>query len=166
MNFARYALALSMLLHGADAFALTTFSTLKSPARHAANNLPLQSSSYQNDGPFAFMQDMLEIGGLTKEGKSIYFGVLTKDVNPESTSPEEAARMRQLAAENLTNIDDAERARRDQAGDIMILVSALYVVWASLFADDGEFGGHILRMAAVMPIFLAYGYKKSAKSGL
>lgn len=160
MNVAKYyAPALSILLHDAGAF------TLNSLARQVSTTSSLQSS-YQNDGPFAFMQDMLEIGGLTKEGKSIYYGVLTKDANPKSTSPEEAAQLRQIAAENLTNIDDAERARRDQAGDIMIAVSALYVIWASLIADDGEFGGHILRMAALMPIFLAYGYKESAKSGL
>jgi hypothetical protein len=112
------------------------------------------------------MQDVLEIGGLTKEGKSIYFGVFTNDAKKDATTPEDAAVLRQLATENLTNIDDAERARRDQAGDIMGIVSALYIIWASLFADDGGFGGHVLRMVAVMPIFLAYGYKKSAKDGL
>lgn len=122
--------------------------------------------SYQNDGPFSFMKDFLEIGGLTKEGKSIYFGVLTKDANTAATPPEEALKLRKLATENLTNIDDAERARRDQAGDVFIALSAIYIIWTSLFADDGGFSGHFLRFASIIPIFLAYGYKKSARDGL
>jgi hypothetical protein len=154
-----------LLLHKSrvDSFIPTAFIAARQKNPHKAT---LDSSSYQNDGPFAFMQDVLEIGGLTKEGKSIYYGVFTKDTDRDTTSTEDAAKLRQLAAENLTNIDDAERARRDQAGNVMAVVSALYVIWASLVADDGGFGGHVLRLFAVMPIFLAYGYKESAKAGL
>ena len=162
MNLARDAIAaLIFCSTNAQAFAPSKFRAV-----YRSSTSSLTSVSYQNDGPFAFMQDFLEIGGLTKEGKSIYFGAFTKDANPNATPAEEAAKVRQLASENLTNIDDAERARRDQAGDVMTVLSAMYVLWASLFADDGGFGGHVLRMIAVMPIFLAYGYKKSAQSGL
>jgi hypothetical protein len=171
MNVSKAVLAAILMLCTKGAASFVPIGVLFSapkpkPSIRSVGPSSLHSSSYKNDGPFAFMQDLLEIGGLTKEGKSIYFGVLTKDANPETTSSEEAAKLRQLAAENLTNIDDAERARRDQAGDVMIAVSAFYIIWASLFADDGGFGGHVLRMAAVMPVFVAYGYKKSAKSGL
>mmetsp|Transcript_4755 Transcript_4755/g.10213 ORF Transcript_4755/g.10213 Transcript_4755/m.10213 type:complete len:168 (-) Transcript_4755:447-950(-) len=167
MNFIKNALAATLLLgRGGEAFAPPGgFGAVKS-RRFAAPASVLRSSSYQNDGPFAFMQDFLEVGGLTKEGKSIYFGAFTIDADPDATPPEEAARLRQAAAESLTNIGDEERARRDRAGDVMTVVSAAYVLWATLIADDGGFGGHVLRMAAAMPIFLAYGYKESAKSGL
>lgn len=93
-------------------------------------------------------------------------GAFTKDANPNATSAEEAAQLRQAAAKSLNNIGDEERARRSQAGDIMTVVSAIFILWASLFADDGGFSGHVLRMATVMPILFAYGYKESAKSGL
>lgn len=170
MNVVKNALTAVLLLGGGtEAFAPGRCSSLNKshkctvpvPVRTSA----LHSSSYQNDGPFGFLQQFLEIGGLTKEGKSIYFGAFTKDAT-NATPPEEAAQLRQTAAESLTNIGDEERARRDQAGDIMTVVSAIYILWATLIADDGGFSGHVVRMAAAMPIFLAYGYKESAKSGL
>lgn len=170
MNFTQNALAAILLLFGgAQAFAPAPArfqKTHRCTAGTAPYSSSLFSSSYQNDGPFAFMQSFLELGGLTKEGKSIYFGALTIDANTDATPPEEAAKLRQLATDNLTNIGDEERARRDQAGDVMTVLSAIYIFWASVIADDGGLGGHILRMVASFPIFLAYGYKESAKSGL
>jgi hypothetical protein len=164
MKFIKAVLATILLLSKETESFAPGFSANKRECNSCAKTT-VYSSSYNNDGPFAFMQDFLEMGGLTKEGKSIYFGVLTKDSGTE-TPPEDAARLRQLAAENLTNIDDAERARRDQAGDVMTIVAILYTIWASLIADNGDFSGHIIRLVSMMPIFLAYGYKKSAKSGL
>jgi hypothetical protein len=156
-----------LLLGGAEAFAPNKlFDAIKQSATAKYSGQHCFLASYQNDGPFAFMQSALELGGLTSEGKSIYYGVFTKDSDPRVNSPEEAERLRQRAAERLTNIDDAERNRRDQAGNAMTILSAIYVLWASLIADDGGVGGHILRMVAALPIFLAVGYKKSAKEGL
>jgi hypothetical protein len=48
----------------------------------------------------------------------------------------------------------------------MWALSAAYVGWASLIADDGGLSGHILRFLSVIPLFLAVGYKLSAETGL
>ena len=170
MNLTKSALAVLLLYGGTEAFSPVGRFGAISRKSHGAATSALHSLSYQNDGLFSFMRPFLEIGGLVEEGKRINLGglnplALTTEANTEATS-EDAAKLRQQAAENLTNIDDAERARRDQAGDVMIKASVIYVLWASLIADDGDFSGHVLRFLAVLPIFLAYGLKESAKSGL
>jgi hypothetical protein len=125
-----------------------------------------QQGEFVNDGPLAGMTTYLDKLGL-KEGKSVYFGALTIDVDESKrNSEEDAAALREKSAEDLTNIGMDERDRRDKAGDFMWAVSAAYVGWASLIADDGGFSGHILRFLSVIPLFLAVGYKLSAETGL
>jgi hypothetical protein len=125
-----------------------------------------EKGAFVNDGPLAGMTTYLDKLGV-KEGRSIYFGGLTTDVDESKrNSEEDAAALRQKSSEDLTNIGMDERDRRDKAGDVMWAVSAAYVGWASLIADDGGFAGHILRFLSVIPLFLAVGYKASAETGL
>ena len=78
----------------------------------------------------------------------------------------QAAALRQQAAQALQNIGPEERARRDQVGNAMLAVSAVYITWATLIADDGGTSGHVLRALAALPLFFAAGYKLSAQQGL
>lgn len=114
------------------------------------------------------MEPMLKQMGLEGDkGKSIVYGVFSADVDESKIpSSEERAQLRQQAAVDLVNIDMMERERRDQVGTFATYASIAYIIWVSLFADDGGFVGHILRFFAVVPIALAYGYKTSAKMGL
>lgn len=136
-----------------------------------AERTPLSSTSsnfalFQNDGPLAWMQDFLDLFGI-KEGKGMAYGPIPVDVeDSERVSPEVVAQRRQKATQDLVNIGPQERQRREVAGNVLACISAVYVVWATLFADHGDFGGHVLRLLAVIPIFLAVGYKESAKTGL
>jgi hypothetical protein len=126
----------------------------------------IEKGAFVNDGPLAGMTTYLDKLGL-KEGKSVYFGALTIDVDDSKrNSEEEATALRQKSAQDLTNIGMDERDRRDKAGNIMWAVWAAYVGWASLIADDGGLSGHILRFLSVIPLFLAVGYKLSAETGL
>jgi hypothetical protein len=119
-----------------------------------------------NNGQLAGLSPYLDKLGL-KEGKSVYLGGLAIDVDESKrNSEEEATALRQKSTEDLTNIGMDERERRDKAGNVIWAVSAAYVVWASIFADDGGLSGHFLRFLSVIPLFLADGYKVSAKTGL
>lgn len=121
---------------------------------------------FVNDGPLAWMQSYLDLGGI-KEGKSVYMGPFGVDVDASNRVTEsQASAFRQQAACDLRNIGPDERARRDKAGDVMTALSAAYVVWAALIADDGSIIGHLLRFMAAVPIFFAIGYKVSAQKGL
>jgi hypothetical protein len=125
-----------------------------------------EKGAFVNDGPLAWMTTYLDKFGL-KEGKSVFFGALTIDVDESKrSSEEEATALRQKSAQDLTNIGMDERDRRDKAGNVMWAVSAAYVGWASLIADDGGLSGHFLRFLSVIPLFLAVGYKLSAETGL
>lgn len=121
------------------------------------------ASDFVNDGPFDFLTDFLEVGGI-EEGKKITWGVIPQAVDSENIVPEEEAlRRRQIAAENLTNIDDDERDRREVAGDVLLNLSTIYATYLAVFVDDGGISGHFLRLT-LLPLFaLAYGYKESAK---
>jgi hypothetical protein len=125
-----------------------------------------QQGEFDNNGPLAWMQTYLDLLGV-KEGKSVFFGPIPVNVDESKrTTHDEATKRRETAARDLTNINMDERQRRDQAGSIMWVVSALYIAWASLIADDGGLSGHLLRFLSVVPTFLAVGYKLSAKTGL
>jgi len=124
------------------------------------------SDTFVNDGPLAGFPAALELIGLT-EGKSIAFGMFSKEVDNEMfVSEEEAIKRRANAAAELVNIDMEERYRRKQAGDFLTVVSAVYILWATLIADDGGFVGHLIRAASFFPVFFAYAYKQSAKLGV
>lgn len=128
-----------------------------------ASNAP---SKFVNDGPLAWMSTYLDLFGV-KEGKSVYLGPFpTEVVDSKRLADSEASARRQQAAQELININDDERQRRDEAGTVMGALSAIYVVWATLIGDDGGLSGHFLRLLSAFPIFLAVGYKLSAKTGL
>lgn len=74
---------------------------------------------------------------------------------------EERAARRLQAAESLTNIDMSERDRRQLAGTAMAALTAALAI--------GLLAGHaptLTRFAIAPPLFLSYGYIKSAESGL
>jgi hypothetical protein len=144
---------------------------LDTPQLDSEPDIPQQEAdtekgAFVNDGPLAGLSPYLDKLGL-KEGKSVFMGALAIDVDESKrNSEEEASALRQKSAQDLTNIGMDERERRDKAGNVMWAVSAVYVAWASLIADDGGLSGHFLRFLSVIPLFLADGYKVSAKTGL
>eukprot|EP00977_Amphora_coffeiformis_P021289 scaffold9134_cov170-Amphora_coffeaeformis.AAC.13 len=111
------------------------------------------------------MQPFLNTMGFV-EGSTLKGAVPMKTDDVKRVGDAEATARRQEAADNLQNIGQEERDRRDQIGNIMIAVSAVYVVWASLIADDGGFTGHALRALLAVPLFFATGFKLSAREGL
>lgn len=130
------------------------------------NNADAEQESFVNNGPLAWMQMYLDLFGV-QEGKSVFFGPIPVEVDEsQRLSTDDARQRRQQAAVDLTNINMDERQRRDKAGNVMWIASAVYIAWASLIADDGGFSGHVLRFCSVVPTFLAVGYKLSAKTGL
>jgi len=122
-----------------------------------------KAASFGNEGPFAFMGPVLDTMGLV-EGKRVVYGTLSMDVNDsERLSQEESLELRAKAAKESTNIDDAERHRRDSVGTIVLAIAAAYASWAALQIG---FTGHVLRFLTAFPLFLGVGYKVSAKEGL
>ena len=123
--------------------------------------------SFVNNGPGQWLSPYLDIFGM-KEGKSLMYAIpvdVDKDV-ANKVSPEESARLQEDATKNLYNIGTAERQRRDQASKITAVITVVYVVWASLIADDGGIGGHVLRFLSILPLFFTFGFKLSADTGL
>jgi hypothetical protein len=74
---------------------------------------------------------------------------------------DERARRREVAASSLTNIDAAERQRRQLAGTAMSVATGALAV--SLLAAHAA---PLTRVAIAPPLFLAYGYLASAREGL
>jgi hypothetical protein len=95
-------------------------------------------------------------------GKQIYFGVLQRDVPCDcDLSEDERAARRVQAARDLVNIDQEERDRRQMAGTIGAVLTA--VLAASLLVSHA---GPLTRLAIDPPFALSYGYLMSAKEGL
>ena len=95
-------------------------------------------------------------------GKKIFFGVLQVDVDPADAPTEEERERRQAAAaEALTNIDLPERERRRLAGGVLSVLTAALA--AALLATDAPAA---TRIAIGPPLFLSYGYLRSAQQGL
>lgn len=95
-------------------------------------------------------------------GKRIAFGVLQQEID-EASVPDEAVRaeLRASAAADLTNIDAAERDRRQRAG---VACSALTAVLAA-----GLLAGHapaVARATIFAPAYLSSGFLASAEEGL
>ena len=122
---------------------------------------------FENDGMFSWMIPYLGMIGMN-DGRTLKYGFLTSDADEKQqlSSPEEAAAARRQAISKMTNIGTEERQRRDQAGDVMIPLTAAYAVFSSLLLDDGSINGHLARFAIVLPLFLSRGYKLSAEVGL
>ena len=154
-------LSLLLLSVGCDAFAVTCQRNTRRTVFDQTSALYMSSKPFVNNGPFDFLVDFLEVGGI-EEGKKITWGVIPQDIE-EEISDDEALLRRRIAAANLTNIDDEERARRAAVGDLLFKVSIVYASYLAIIADDGGIGGHFLRFT-LFPLFsLAYGYKKSAE---
>jgi hypothetical protein len=123
--------------------------------------------TFVNNGPGQWLSPFLDVFGM-KEGKSLMYAI-PMDVDKEAAnkvSPEESARLQKDATKNLYNIGIAERERRNQASKVTAVISVVYVVWASLIADDGGIGGHVLRFLSILPLFFTFGFKLSAETGL
>ena len=133
------------------------------PVLESSNN---GLGDFKNDGPFAFMTEALDMIGV-KEGKAIIYGPIAIDVDESKrVTDEESFQLRKVAAENLQNINKDERERRANASKIAAVVTAVYASAATLLWDHGGFEGHFLRFLTVIPMFLAFGYSKSAETGL
>jgi len=95
-------------------------------------------------------------------GKKIWFGVFKQDVvDSEVPTDAERAALRAKAAEQLTNIDAAERERRKLAGTALGAATGLLAV-GLLVAEAPT----LTRFAIAPPLFLSYGFLASAEEGL
>ena len=66
-----------------------------------------------------------------QEGRTTYYGPpIPFDVSKRTTTDKQAAALRKEAQENFTNIDQNERQRRSRGGDIALVLSALYALYA------------------------------------
>lgn len=121
---------------------------------------------FENGGLFSWMIPYLSMLGV-EEGKRVLYGPIAVPVDP-FTIPDEAevTRRRKQAAIDLVNIGMEERNRRLMVGNAFTIISAIYVAWAALIADDGSLSGHILRFASAFPILFAVGFKLSAETGM
>lgn len=122
-------------------------------------------NKFRNDGLFSWMQPYLDLFGFT-EGNTVYYGPGIKVDESKFPSQDEQERLREKAKEDMMNIGTEERERRRVGGDIATKVVIAYSLVSSIFLDDGSLGGHLARFAIVMPLFFAYGYTKSADTGL
>lgn len=119
--------------------------------------------AFKNEGPFSFMTNFLF---LHEDGKSMAYAI-PMDADPnQKASPEEVAQQKKDYSANLMNIGLEERDRRRNAGDLFTILTGVYIVWASLIADQGEFQGHVLRFLSFLPLFFASGFQLSADEGL
>ena len=122
-----------------------------------------KGASFQNPIPALgdVFADKLYSGG---NGQRIKFGVFKEDIDPneDPVDPSLAARRRAKAAEDLTNIDDDERARRRKvgyAGTTVTLALSAFLPLAGV-PLAGRFAGEIF------PVFLSLGFLLSAQEGL
>lgn len=139
-----------------------TSSTLENTAESSSKVPQTQKELFANDGPFSWMTPFLFA---YQDGKSLAAGIPVEK-SSQSSSAENTTKDRQGNAEKLMNIGMEERERRRNAGDVFLVITSVYVLWASLIADHGDFAGHILRFMTVLPLFFTVGFKKSADSGL
>lgn len=119
-----------------------------------------QKEDFVNDGPFSFISNFM---GAWEDGKTMNLVVPGEG---KKLSEEEAAKQTKEFTDNLQNIGMDERERRRKAGDVMKIVTAIYVIWASLIGDNGDLAGHFIRFMAVVPLFFTVGLQKSAEKGL
>ena len=127
------------------------------------NKDQVDNESFENQGLFWWMTNFLF---LHEDGKSMAYGMPVDANNSQKASPGQVAQQKQEFADNLMNIGMEERERRRNAGKVFTILTGVYVVWASLIADQGDLQGHILRFLSFLPLFFASGYQKSAEAGL
>jgi len=111
------------------------------------------------EDPVSSLFSTLFPGGSNRQ---IFFGVLQREVDPTAVpDAAERARLREQAAVDLTNIDAAERERRRVAGGALAVGTAALAV--GLLASEAS---ALARLAIAPPLFLSYGYLRSAQEGL
>lgn len=95
-------------------------------------------------------------------GKSMYYGVFTRENTEESApSASMAAALRAAAAKSLTNINAEERARRMDVGK-----AASALTGAIVLAQLATHAARMDRLVVILPLFFALGFVGSAKTGL
>ena len=170
----KVAIALLLLVASTNAFNIQS----KSPILGSRDHLKIyqrlkveenpasatEALGFVNDGLFSFVAPFLEIGGI-KSGKKITYGFFATEVDRQMTW-EEKREQERTASQNLVNIGDKERARREKVGNVILILSLMYSLWAALIADDGGLYGHFLRFLVFPTFALGYGYKLSAQTGL
>lgn len=122
------------------------------------------SFGFRNDGKYWFMKTLM---GVYEEGTVLVNGVPTKKTDSSAKlSEDEVKKRREKASEELVNIDFEERQRRIDSGNIALTLAAIYTIYMTLFVDQGDAFGHLLRFS-VYPLFATgYGLRESGKAGL
>ena len=135
----------SLVLHAAAAFV-------------APRPAPLRSSNdFENPNPF--MKDVIDAVPTLQEGKTMQLVLGSEEPTPPSDA--EQQKLRAAAADELRNIDGAERARRLAAG--RVLAAATLLQSAFLCASHAAF---LPRLSLLPGLFLSLGLYDSAKTGL
>lgn len=147
--------------------ALVVAASVEPPERRVGS-AGARSSSAEGDAagfddPLAEQFKRLYPGGA---GERIKWGVFKEKVeaSPDPPSDEalaERAALREAAACSLTNIDAAERARREKVGKVAAaLCGALAVAQLATGAGASQ------RAVMALPLFFAVGFLGSAETGL
>lgn len=127
------------------------------------------SFGFRNDGKYWFMKTLM---APYSEGARLFNGIPMQQSNNISSrknevSEEEIADRRQRSASELVNIDDMERNRRIESGNLCLALTALVTTYIVTFIDQGDLYGHLIRFIAIYPFFaVGYGLRKSGKAGL
>ena len=138
----------ALLLHAAAAFVAPR------PPRPA----PLRASNdFENPNPF--MKEVIDAVPTLQEGRTMQLVLGSEEPTPPSDA--EQQKLRAAAADELRNIDGAERSRRLAAGRILAVVTLLQS--AFLCASHAAF---LPRLSLLPGLFLSLGLYDSAKTGL
>lgn len=132
------------------------------------NNRPKISVSVSTDDSVEALEGAIEpmkkaIDSGFKEGKSIAWGVLQRDLD-ESKIPDlqERKKLRAQASKELVNIDNAERNRRKLAGSIGAVISTvLYGVLVTTKVSTMTLG-----LSMYVPVAFSLGFIESGRKGL
>ena len=120
------------------------------------------SFGFRNDGKYWFMKTLM---GVYEEGTQVVNG-LPQQKTTAIVSEDEASKRREIATNELVNIDADERQRRVDLGNKFLAVAAIYAAYLVYFVDQGDAFGHFVRFS-VFPFYATgYGLRESGKAGL
>jgi hypothetical protein len=139
---------LCVLLHAAAAF------VAPKPLRPAVLRA---GGDFENPNPF--MKDVIDAVPTLQEGRTMQLVLGSEEPTPPSDA--EQQKLRAAAADELRNIDGAERARRLAAGRVLAVATLLQS--AFLCASHAAF---LPRLSLLPGLFLSLGLYDSAKTGL
>ena len=124
---------------------------------------PLQPAVLRAGGDFEnpnpFMKEVIDAVPTLQEGRTMQLVLGSEEPTPPSDA--EQQKLRAAAADELRNIDGAERARRLTAGRVLAVVTLLQS--AFLCASHAAF---LPRLSLLPGLFLSLGLYDSAKTGL